>query len=315
MIKGKATICIVNYKTLDLTRLCLRSVRKFTKYPYEVIVVDNNSQDESSEYLKHLSWIRLIERRKIGDLPPLLSSDRKTQGPIDDCNLKVGGYAHAAGLDLGLASCNTEFFVSLHSDVFIQKENWLTDIIRYFEPTGYERTGKKDEGRGMMDEGRPSSVVHRPSVVACVGSGKIELTPKWRILLKKATDFRTFKRELLRDPDPMGKFRYYNRTICCLYRTDILRRENLSFLMDRDKGLTGGKKLYFELVDRGYKTVELPSSIIGQYIVHLAHATQAVNPQEFTLRKKTIRKYNRMIDKVMSRALVQNILTDESLDR
>jgi len=288
MIKGKATICIVNYKTLDLTRLCLRSVRKFTKYPYEVIVVDNNSQDESSEYLKHLSWIRLIERRKIGDLPPLLSSDRKTQGPIDDCNLKVGGYAHAAGLDLGLASCNTEFFVSLHSDTFVQKGNWLSDLIRYF--------GNDED-------------------VACVGSGKIELTPKWRILLKKATDFRTFKRELLRDPDPMGKFRYYNRTICCLYRTDILRRENLSFLMDRDKGLTGGKKLYFELVDRGYKTVELPSSIIGQYIVHLAHATQAVNPQEFTLRKKTIRKYNRMIDKVMSRALVQNILTDESLDR
>lgn len=267
LIKGKATICIVNYKTLDLTRLCLRSVRKFTKYPHEVIVVDNNSQDESSEYLRHLSWIRLIERR--------------------DMDNPGGGYAHAAGLDLGLANCNTEFFVSLHSDTFVQKENWLSDLIRYFG----------DDGN-----------------VACVGSGKIELTPKWRILLKKATDIRTFKRKLLREPDPIGKFRYYNRTICCLYRTDILRRENLSFLMDRDKGLTGGKKLYFELVDRGYKTVELPSSIMGQYIIHLAHATQAVNPQEFTLRKKTVRKYNRIIDKVMSRALVQNILTDESLD-
>ena len=267
MVKGKATICVVNYKTLDLIRLCLRSVRKFTKYPYEIIVVDNNSHDESSEYLKHLSWIRLIERRDMNNL---------------------GGYAHAAGLDIGLANCNTEFFVSLHSDTFVQKENWLTELVSYFD---------NDEN------------------IACVGSGKIELTPKWRILLKKATDIRTFKRKLLREPDPVGKFRYYNRTICCIYRTDILRRENLSFLMGRDKGLTGGKKLYFELVDRGYKTVELPSSIMGQYIVHLAHATQAVNPQEFTLRKKTVRKYNRIIDKVMSRALVQNILTDESLDQ
>jgi len=267
MVKGKATICVVNYKTLDLIRLCLRSVRKFTKYPYEIIVVDNNSHDESSEYLKHLSWIRLIERRDMNNL---------------------GGYAHAAGLDIGLANCNTEFFVSLHSDTFVQKENWLTELVSYFD---------NDEN------------------IACVGSGKIELTPKWRILLKKATDIRTFKRKLLREPDPVGKFRYYNRTICCIYRIDILRRENLSFLMGRDKGLTGGKKLYFELVDRGYKTVELPSSIMGQYIVHLAHATQAVNPQEFTLRKKTVRKYNRIIDKVMSRALVQNILTDESLDQ
>lgn len=85
--------------------------------------------------------------------------------------------------------------------------------------------------------------------------------------------------------------------------------------MDNDKGLTGGKKLYFELVDRGYKTVELAPSIMRQYIIHLAHATQAVNPQEFTLRKKTIKMYNRIIDKVMSRPLIQNIITDESLDR
>ena len=57
LAKGKATTCIVNYKTLDFTRLCLRSVRKFTKYPYEVIVVDNDSQDESLERLKSLDWI------------------------------------------------------------------------------------------------------------------------------------------------------------------------------------------------------------------------------------------------------------------
>jgi len=78
--------------------------------------------------------------------------------------------------------------------------------------------------------------------------------------------------------------------------------------------LTGGKKLYFELLDRGYKTVELPPAIMGQFVYHLAHATQAANPQEFTLRKRTIKKYNRLVDKVMSSEVVQNILTDDSLD-
>jgi glycosyltransferase involved in cell wall biosynthesis len=268
MVKGKATICVVNYKTLELTRLCLRSIRKFTKYPSEVIVIDNNSQDDSLEYLKSLGWIHLIEQ-----------SNNNTPG---------GGYAHAAGLDLGLAHCNTEFFVSMHSDSFVQKQNWLTDLISYFG---------NDEN------------------TACVGSGKIELISKWRILLKEATDFRTFKHKLLREPDPTGKFRYYNRTICCIYRTDVLRKENLSFLMDQDKGLTGGKKLYFELLDRDYKTIELPSSVMGQYIIHLAHATQAINPHEFTLRKKTINKYNRIVNKVMSQPLSQNLLTDKSLDR
>lgn len=269
LIEGKATICIANYKTLDFIKLCLRSIHKFTTYQYETIVVDNDSQDESLEYLKNLSWIRLIERRS------------RTGEP-------GGGFAHAAALDLGLQNCNTEFFVSMHSDTFVQKENWLGELISYFG----------DDGD-----------------VACVGSGKIEMTPKWRALLKSVTDLRAFRRKLLREPDPIGKFRYYNRTICCLYRTEVLRRENLSFLMDRDKGLTGGKKLYFELVDRGYRTVELPSSAMGRYVIHLAHATQVVNPGEFTLRRKTVRKCNRFVNKVMSSEIVRNILTDDSLDQ
>jgi hypothetical protein len=269
LAEGRATICIVNYKTLDFTRLCLRSIRKFTKYPYNVLVIDNDSKDESLEYLRSLSWIRLIERPVRADEPS-------------------GGFAHAAGLDLGLESCHTKFFVSLHSDTFVQKEGWLTDLIGYF---------------GSGED------------VACVGSGKIELTSQWRVLLKKATDLRTFKRKLLREPDPTGKYRYYNRTICSLYRMDILRRENLSFLMGRDEGLTGGKKLYFELVDRGYPTVELLPRVMGRYVIHLAHATQVVNPQEFTLRSKTIRKCHRLVDRVMSSEVVRNILEDDSLDQ
>ncbi|MFC1739007.1 glycosyltransferase family 2 protein [Planctomycetota bacterium] len=268
LVKGKATICIVNYKTPDFIKLCLRSIRKFTKYPYEVIVVDNDSRDESLEYLKRLEWIRLLERK-------------------DKTNDSSGGYAHGAGLDLGLQNCNTEFFISMHSDVFIQRQSWLTELISYF---------KNDTN------------------VACVGSGKIELTPTWRELLKKATDIRTFKRKLLRTPDPVGKYRYYNRTICCLYRTEILRRDNLTFLMHRDKGLTSGKKLYFELVDRGYKTVELQPKVTGKYVIHLAHATQVVNIDEFALRKKTVKKCNRLVKRVMTSENVQRILADDLLD-
>lgn len=265
--KGKATICIVNYRTLEMTRLALRCIRKFTKYPYEIIVVDNDSKDESLEYLKRLKWIRLLQR------------DTK-----DDVS---GSRSHSEALELGYKHCKTEFFVSMHSDALVRRANWLTHLVSYFGDD--ERT-------------------------ACVGSGKIELKPKWRVLLKKATDLRTFKRKLLKPPDPIGKYRYYNRTICCLYRTEILRKERLSFFADQEKGLTCGARLYFDLIDRGYPTVELPPSVMGRYVMHLSHATQVVNIEEFAIRKRTVKKTERLIAKVFSSPLIQSILADDSLD-
>lgn len=268
IVKSKATICIVNYKTLSFTRLCLRSIRKFTNYPYEVIVVDNDSKDESLEYLKNLSWIRLLERSHKPGQPR-------------------GSYDEGAALDIGLENCNTEFFVAMHSDTFAKRENWLAELVEHFG---------NDEN------------------VACVGSGKIELIPRWRILLKKATNLKAVIRKIFQNRAVNEKFRYHNRAICCLYRTDVLHREKLSFLMGREQGLTSGQKLYFEFLDRGYKTVELPASVMGQYIIHLAHATQVINPQEFTLEKRTIKKYQRIVDKIMSSEIIQDILKDDSLD-
>lgn len=266
---GIATICVVNYRTLDLTRLCLRSIRKYTCLPYEVVVVDNDSQDASLEYLKSLRWIRLIERK-------------------DPTNDTSGGYAHAAALDLALQECRTEFFVSLHSDTVIHRDGWLEMLLEPFA-------------------GEPK--------MACVGGGKVELEPAWRRGLKRATDYRTFFRNLFRVPDPLGRYRYYNRTVCCAYRTEILKKENLSFLMDRQKGLTVGQKLYFELEDRGYKTVRIPDGILRQYVYHLAHATQVLNAERYRLRRRTLMKIRRLIDRLMCSQEIQEILMDEKLDQ
>lgn len=266
LIANKATICVVNYRTLEFTRICLRSIRKFTRQPYEIVVVDNDSRDDSTEYLRSLSWIRFLERRNANDAS--------------------GGDAHGAALDLALAECRTEFFVSMHSDAFIHSPEWLGDLLGHFGP----RT-------------------------ACVGSGKLELRPLWQQRLHDAFDFQTHFRKLFRTSDPMGKYRYYNRTICCLYRTEILRRENLSFLMKRNNGLTVGKQMYFELVDRGYPTVELSPSAMAQYVVHLNHATTPLVVKDRSKQRTTKRKIQWRIDRVMNEPWVKEILQDDSLDR
>ncbi len=267
MTKNKVTLCIVNYKTLFLTRMCLRCIRKFTRYPYEVIVIDNDSQDESLEYLKSLKWIRLIERR----------IEQGSRGALN----------HGASLDLGLKNCSTEFFASMHSDTIIKDYDWLSTLVGYFND---------DEN------------------IACVGSGKIEVKPKWKTFLKNNFDLKLLKHKLLKRPDPKGKFRHYNSTICCLYRTEILLKENLSFLMDNNRGLTPGKKLYFELIDRSYKTVELPASLMSRYMFHVGHGTQVINSESFAIRKKTIRRGKQNISKLSDSLLYQDIYTDSSLD-
>ncbi len=62
LLRSKTVVFVVNYKNLDLTMLCLRSIRKSIKYLYEVIVVNNNSCNESLEFFKLFNWIYLIER-------------------------------------------------------------------------------------------------------------------------------------------------------------------------------------------------------------------------------------------------------------
>ena len=78
------TVLLPNYKTPELTRLCLRSLRKYTDFTkLQVLAVDNASGDESVEYLRSLPWIRLIERSAadIQGMPPALMHSRLMCSP------------------------------------------------------------------------------------------------------------------------------------------------------------------------------------------------------------------------------------------
>lgn len=110
MNKPQVTILIPNYKTLRLTKLCLQLIRKFTDpQRIRIIVIDNDSADESLEYLRDISWIELIERRsQPEDTPPL---------------------SHARALDLGLERVETPYLLSLHTDTLIKHPDWLDFLL------------------------------------------------------------------------------------------------------------------------------------------------------------------------------------------
>ena len=51
MTEKRVTILVPNYKTLLITQICLRLLRKHTDPNIaDVIVIDNDSQDTSTEY-------------------------------------------------------------------------------------------------------------------------------------------------------------------------------------------------------------------------------------------------------------------------
>lgn len=109
--QAKVSVLVPNYKTLELTKICLRLLRKNTDADLiHVIVIDNDSNDDSTQYLRNLNWIELIERPAVPG--------------------ESGGMAHAQALDLGLARVQTPFVMSIHTDTFVYDKAWLEFLMK-----------------------------------------------------------------------------------------------------------------------------------------------------------------------------------------
>jgi GT2 family glycosyltransferase/glycosyltransferase involved in cell wall biosynthesis len=107
----RASIIIVTYNNLPLTRLCLESLFRNTDYPnYEVIVVDNNSSDGTPSYLSEMN--ELYDNLKI-----MLNKD----------NL---GFAKAN--NQGIREASGDYIVLLNNDT-ITPRGWLSRLLRHLD--------------------------------------------------------------------------------------------------------------------------------------------------------------------------------------
>lgn len=114
MTQALVTILVPNYKTKELTMLCLRLLRKYTDLKKaKVIVIDNDSQDDSLAYLRTVKWIELIERKAIPGESPVAS--------------------HASALDMALAQVTTPYVLSIHTDTLVKHSDWLDFLIAQIE--------------------------------------------------------------------------------------------------------------------------------------------------------------------------------------
>lgn len=99
------SIGMVNYKTPELTKICLDLLKSHVDRglldakKVDVWVVDNDSKDASTDYLRGLDWIHLIER-------PVTQKEE-------------GFAAHGEGLNLILQHVQTDYLFLIHTDTFI----------------------------------------------------------------------------------------------------------------------------------------------------------------------------------------------------
>jgi GT2 family glycosyltransferase len=107
----KASIIVITYNNLVLTRLCLESVLRNTGYPaYEVIVVDNDSRDGTRQYLESLA-----------------SCHSHVSIILNDDNL---GFPKAN--NQGISRAAGEYIVLLNNDTVVPRA-WLSRLLRHLE--------------------------------------------------------------------------------------------------------------------------------------------------------------------------------------
>ena len=161
------SVLIVNYNGLRFLDECLESIKTaFSRYSYEVVVVDNASSDGSQACLQARSDIRYIEslentgftggnnlaaRSARGKVLLLLNNDTRIEGQLDSLiDQALAEQVGAAGSRLVYSDGRTQFSVGFHhrplrlvlSWLGLEKKHRLPSIFRRMEtdPAYYEQS-------------------------------------------------------------------------------------------------------------------------------------------------------------------------------
>lgn len=272
MIAGQPTIsiCIPHWQVKRYMTLCLRSIRKHSsQYDLQVIVVDNGSRDDSLDYLRSLDWIDLIERPE----------EVHTNWPLNVFT----------AWDRGLPEARGDYYVTMHSDVFVKRDDWLDPFLR--------------------------EINRRPSVAAS-GAWKLELeNPVYR-MQKKVIGYAAakVKNALGRKKNVRWRQGHYPRDYCAMYRRDVLLKHGLTFCPVNGCG-GGGYSIARQLWDAGYTMGIFPVREMADKVFHVAHGTAAVIPEKRLNHRRTQRKTEQKVTDLFDEAWIRALESDTSLDR
>lgn len=126
-----ASIMMVTYNRLDLTKETLDIIKKNTKYPFNLILIDNGSKDGTPAYLKSFCEEHVGKGSFVGFKI--------------HCNEENQGIA--IGRNQGLLLAQDEWLATIDNDVWVP-EGWLQDCISILEANpAYASIGVNMENR------------------------------------------------------------------------------------------------------------------------------------------------------------------------
>lgn len=265
----KITVCIPHWQVQVYMTPCLRSIRKHSrKYDLEVIVVDNGSRDASLDWLRGLDWIRLIERPE----------EVHTNWPLNVFT----------AWDRGLAECDSPYYVTMHSDVFVKRDDWLDPLLREIE---------------------------RSDRIAASGAWKLELENPLYAWQKRIAGYATARVKELFGRHTMHAWdkQHYPRDYCAMYRRDVLVRHGLTFCPVNGAG-GGGYSIAKQIWDAGYQMGMVPVREMARNIYHVAHGTAAVVSEKPLNHKRAQRKVETKVASLFEEPWIKALEADASLD-
>lgn len=105
------SIILVTYNNLHYTKQCMESLINKTAYPnYEIIIVDNDSKDDTPTYLKQLE-------KDVDCVKVILNNNNS---------------GFAGGNNIGIKASQGEYIILLNNDTLVTR-GWITSLIKHLD--------------------------------------------------------------------------------------------------------------------------------------------------------------------------------------
>lgn len=116
-----ASIMIVTYNRLDLTKQTLENLFKATTYPYNLIFVDNGSSDDTLKYLDKTLYGKMEQFDSFKDYSIVANKENR--------GIAIG---RNQGLAEAIRKYDSEWLATLDNDVWVP-DGWLTEAIEIMQ--------------------------------------------------------------------------------------------------------------------------------------------------------------------------------------